>query len=36
VVTGRCQGWMGNAFPTQPWQLPVTTCVYKPKAANTV
>jgi hypothetical protein len=23
-------------FPTQPWQRPVTTCVYKPEAANTV
>jgi hypothetical protein len=23
-------------FPTQPWQWPITTCVYKPEAANTV
>jgi hypothetical protein len=23
-------------FPTQPWQRPVTTWVYKPEAANTV
>jgi len=22
--------------PTQPWQRPVTTCVYKPEAASTV
>jgi len=36
VVTGRCQGWVGNSFPTQPWQRPVTTWEYKPEAANTV
>jgi len=37
VVTGRCQGRVGNyLFPTQPWQRPVTTWVYKPEAANTV
>jgi len=29
VVTGRF-------FSIQPWQRPVTTCVYKPEAANTV
>jgi len=26
VVTGRCQGW----------ERPITSCVYKPEAANTV
>jgi hypothetical protein len=26
----------GPTFPTQPWQRPVTTWVYKPEAANTV
>ena len=31
VVTGRCQGWVGNE-----WQRPVTTWVYKPEAAYTV
>jgi hypothetical protein len=36
VVTGRCQGSVENAFPTQPWQRPVTTWVYKPEAASTV
>jgi len=35
VLTGRWQGWV-IFFPTQPWQRPVTTCVYKPEAANTV
>jgi hypothetical protein len=35
VVTGRCPGWMGTV-PTQSGQLPVTTWVYKPEAANTV
>ena len=32
VVTDRCPGWVR----TQPGQRPVTTCVYKPEAANTV
>jgi len=27
---------LGGKFPTQPWQQPVTTYVYKPEAANTV
>jgi len=26
----------GNIFLNQPWQRPVTTCVYKPEVANTV
>jgi hypothetical protein len=26
----------GSVHPTQPWQRPVTTCVHKPEAANTV
>jgi len=34
VVTGLCPGWVG--IPTQPGQMPVTTRVYKPEAANTV
>ena len=34
VVSGRCPGWVG--VPTQPGQQPVTTCVHKPEAANTV
>jgi len=25
-----------DPFPTQPWQRPVTTWVYKPEAVNTV
>jgi hypothetical protein len=25
-----------SEFLTQPWQRPVTTCVYKPEAANTI
>jgi hypothetical protein len=25
-----------DPFPTQPWQRPVTTWVYKPEAADTV
>jgi hypothetical protein len=29
-----CQGWMGNPFPTQPWQRTVSIWVYKPEAAN--
>jgi len=32
VVTGRSQFWVG----TQTWLRPVTTRVFKPKAANTV
>jgi len=32
-VTGRCQVWVGE---NQTWQRPVTTCVCKPEAANTV
>jgi len=36
VVTGRCQGWVGNTFPTQPWQRPVTTWAYKAEVANKV
>jgi len=36
VVTGHCPGWMGTSVPTQPGQRPVTICVYKPEAANTV
>ena len=32
VVTGRSQVWVG----TQTWLRPVTTCVRKPEAANTV
>jgi len=28
--------WEMDPFPTQPWQRPVTTCVYNPEAANTV
>jgi hypothetical protein len=32
VVTGRCQSLVGKIFPTQPWQRPVTTWVYKPEA----
>jgi hypothetical protein len=36
VVTGRSQVWVGNAVPTQTWLRPVTTCVYKPEATNTV
>ena len=27
---------LSGKFPTQPWQRPVTTWVYKPEAANTV
>ena len=34
VVTGRSQVWVG--IPTQTWLQPVTTCVLKPEAANTV
>jgi len=26
----------GDPFPTQPWQWPVTTWVYKPEAANKI
>jgi len=38
MVTVRWQGWVGNAnaFPTQPWQRPVTIWAYKPEAANKV
>jgi len=36
MVTGRCPGWVGTVVSTQPGQRPVTTCVYKPEAANTV
>ena len=32
LVTGRSQVWVG----TQTWLRPVTTCVCKPEAANTV
>jgi len=28
--------WRSIWFPTQTWLRPVTTCVYKPEAANTV
>jgi len=28
--------WWWWWFPVQTWQRPVTTCVYKPEAANTV
>ena len=28
--------WFNNAIPTQTWLRPVTTCVCKPEAANTV
>jgi len=31
-----CPGWVGTAVPTQSEQRSVTTCVYKPEAANTV
>ena len=34
VVTGRSQVWVGTS--TQTWLRPVTTCVCKPEAANTV
>jgi len=34
VVTGRSQVWVGT--PSQTWLRPVTTCVCKPEAANTV
>jgi len=33
VVTGRSQVWV---VPTQIWLRPVTTCVCKPEAANTI
>jgi len=37
VVTGRSQVWWGTSLvPTQTWLQPVTTCVCKPQAANTV
>jgi hypothetical protein len=42
VVTGRSQVWVGTGSasshpaPTQTWLQPVTTCVCKPKATNTV
>ena len=35
VATGRSQVWVGTV-PTQTWLRPVTTCVCKPEAANTV
>jgi len=34
VVTGRSQVWVGT--PTWTWLRPVTTCVCRSKAANTV
>jgi len=34
VVTDRRQVWVGT--PTQTWLRPVTTCLCKPEAANTV
>ena len=30
------RSWEMDPFPTQPWQRPVTTSVYKPEAAYTV
>ena len=36
LLSGRSQVWVGTAVPTQTWQRPVTTCVRKPEAANTV
>jgi len=38
VVTGRSQVWVGTPHwvPTQTWLQPVTTCVCKLEAANTV
>jgi hypothetical protein len=39
VVTGHSQVWVENwvgRVPTQTWLWPVTTCVCKPEAANTV
>jgi hypothetical protein len=37
VVIGRSQVWVGTGqVPTQTWLRPVTTCVCKPEAANTV
>jgi len=35
VVTGRSEVWVGTVR-TQTWLRPVTTCVCKPEAANTV
>jgi len=32
VMTGRSQVWVG----TQTWLRPVTTCLCKPEAANSV
>jgi hypothetical protein len=36
VAIGRCPGWVGTPFPTQPGQRPVNTWVYKPEAANSL
>jgi hypothetical protein len=35
-ITNKMQVWVGTAVPSLTWLRPVTTCVCKPEAANTV